>query len=142
MPAQPPIKLEGKTHEKVESFAYLGSIAEKQGGTDANEKSESVWPVQLKEIWTSRYLSNNTKIRLFNSNIKSVLYVLYGAETWKTTVNTAKKIQTFINKCLRMILRTRWPDNIGNQELWQWTNQKSVHLEIRQRLEIDRPHST
>jgi hypothetical protein len=71
--------------------------------------------LQLKEIWTSRYLSTNSKIRLFNSNIKSV--PLYRTETWRTTVNTAKKIQTFINNCLRMILRIHWPDNISNQEL-------------------------
>ena len=31
-----PMKLEGKAHEEVESFAYLGSIVEKQGGTDAD----------------------------------------------------------------------------------------------------------
>jgi hypothetical protein len=37
-----PIKFEGKVLEKVESFAYPGSIVEKQGGTGANERSESV----------------------------------------------------------------------------------------------------
>jgi hypothetical protein len=37
-----PIKLEGKALEEVESFAYLGIIVEKQGGTDADERSESV----------------------------------------------------------------------------------------------------
>jgi hypothetical protein len=42
-----PIKLEGKAFEKVESFAYLGSIIEKQGGSDANERSESVRPGQV-----------------------------------------------------------------------------------------------
>jgi hypothetical protein len=31
----------------MESFAYLGSIVEKQGGTDADERSESVRPWQL-----------------------------------------------------------------------------------------------
>jgi hypothetical protein len=41
-----------------------------------------------------RYLSTNTKIRLFNSNVKSVLHILYGTETRRTTVNTTKKIQT------------------------------------------------
>ena len=35
--------------------------------------------------------------------MKSVL--LYGAETWRTTVTTMKRIQTFINICLRRILK-------------------------------------
>jgi hypothetical protein len=42
-----PITLEGKAFEKMESFAYLGSIVEKQGGTDTNERSESVIKRQL-----------------------------------------------------------------------------------------------
>ena len=42
-----PIKLEGKALEEVESFAYLGSIVEKQGGTDADKRSESVRPGKL-----------------------------------------------------------------------------------------------
>jgi hypothetical protein len=34
-----------------------------------------------------------------------------------TTVNTTKKIKTFNNNCLRMILQIGWPDNIRNEEL-------------------------
>ena len=82
-------------------------------------------------IWTSRDLSANAKIRLFNTIVKSVL--LYGAETWRTTVTTTKKIQTFINNCLRRILRIRWPDTISNEELWQRTKQKPADVEIRKR---------
>jgi hypothetical protein len=51
-------------------------------------------------------------------------------------VNTTKKIQTFINNCLRKILRICWPDisdNISNEELWQRTNKKSADVAIRQR---------
>jgi hypothetical protein len=39
-----PIKLEGKVLKEVERFTYLGSIVEKQGGTDADKRSESVRP--------------------------------------------------------------------------------------------------
>jgi hypothetical protein len=41
------IKFEGKAFEKSGKLPYLGSIVEKQGGTDANERSESVRPGQL-----------------------------------------------------------------------------------------------
>ena len=37
------------------------------------------------------------KIKIVNANVKAVL--LYGADTWKTTVTTAKRIQTFVNSC-------------------------------------------
>ena len=68
---------------------------------------------------------------MFNSNVKAIL--LYGAETWRTTVATNKKIQTFINNCLRRILKIRWPATINNEELWQRTNQKPADQEILNR---------
>jgi hypothetical protein len=42
-----PIKFEGKALEEVERFANLGSIVEKQGGTDTYEISVSVRPGYL-----------------------------------------------------------------------------------------------
>ena len=118
-----PISIETKTLEEVDSFTYLGSIVDKQGGTDADIKirirKARIAFQQLKNIWTSRNLSYKTKIRIFNTNVKSVL--LYGAETWRTTINTNKKLQTFINSCLRRILKIRWPETIRNEELWKRT---------------------
>ena len=50
-------------------------------------------------IWKARNISLKTKVRLFNSNVKTIL--LYGAETWKTTKGLLHKLQVFINKFLR-----------------------------------------
>jgi hypothetical protein len=118
------IKLEEQVLEEVEAFTYLGSVVDKQGGTDADVrarigKARAVF-VQLKNIWGSKELSLKAKVRLFNTNVKSVL--LYGSETWRTTVTTIKRVQTFINTCLRKILQIRWPDTISNKDLWQRTN--------------------
>ena len=62
--------LEGSALEDVESFTYLGSIVNKQGGTDSDvkiriNKARTAF-LLLKNIWTARDLSTNTKIRLFN----------------------------------------------------------------------------
>ncbi|RXN30979.1 endonuclease-reverse transcriptase [Labeo rohita] len=115
-----PIVLEGELLQEVDDFTYLGSIVNKQGRTNADVKARigkaMTAFLQLKNIWSSRDLSFKTKIRVFNTNVKSVL--LYGSETWRTTVTTIKMIQTFINTCLRRILQIRWPNTIGNQELW------------------------
>ena len=130
-----PISIETKALEEVDSFTYLGSIVDKQGGTDADIKirirKARIAFQQLKNIWSSRKLSYNTKIRIFNTNVKSVL--MYGAETWRTTSNTNKKLQTFINTCLRRILKIRWPETIRNEELWERTRQRPVDIEIKQR---------
>ena len=37
------------------------------------------------------------KLRIFNTNVKAVL--LYAADAWRTTVNTTKRIQNFVNSC-------------------------------------------
>ena len=130
-----PIMLEGEALEEVEEFTYLGSIVNKQGGTDADVRvrigKARVAYLQLKNIWSAKDLAITTKIKIFNSNVKSVL--LYGAETWRTTVNTTNKIQSFINTCLRRILQIHWPNTISNKELWERTSQKPADEEILQR---------
>ncbi|VDP35168.1 unnamed protein product [Schistosoma curassoni] len=62
---------------------------------------------------------------------KSVL--LYGAETWRTTTTTIKKVQVFINSCLRKIFNIHWPETISNSLLWERTNQLPAEEEIRKR---------
>nr|KAG5702303.1 hypothetical protein BaRGS_002970 [Batillaria attramentaria] len=73
--------------------------------------------VMLKNIWASKVVSIRTKLRIYNSNVKSVL--LYGCETWRTTKTMQQKIQTFLNTCLRRIFNIRWPEKIRNEELWE-----------------------
>ncbi|KAK3778822.1 hypothetical protein RRG08_013088 [Elysia crispata] len=43
------------------------------------------------------------------------------------------RLQTFINGCLRTILKIKWPEKISNQELWQQTRQILVEQEILRR---------
>ncbi|VDP30881.1 unnamed protein product [Schistosoma margrebowiei] len=130
-----PITLDGQTLEDVESFTYLGSIIDEQGGSDADVKARigkaRTTFLQLKNIWNSKQLSTNIKVRIFNTNVKAVL--LYGAETWRTTTTTIKKVQVFINSCLRKILNIHWPDTISNSLLWERTNQLPAEEEIRKR---------
>ncbi|XP_028649227.2 LOW QUALITY PROTEIN: uncharacterized protein LOC114645554 [Erpetoichthys calabaricus] len=130
-----PVILNGSSLEEIQSFTYLGSIIDQQGGTDTDVKARigkaRAAFIQLKNIWASRELTLTTKIRLFNTNVKSVL--LYGAETWRTTKNTTRRIQTFTNTCLRKILHIRWPDTISNTNLWERTCQHSVEVEIWKR---------
>ncbi|CAH8548252.1 unnamed protein product [Schistosoma intercalatum] len=126
-----PITLGGETMEDVESFIYLGSIIDEQGGSDARISKTRTAFLQLKNIWNSKQLSTNIKVTIFNTNVKAVL--LYGAETWRTTTTTIKKVQVFINSCLRKILNIHWPDTISNSLLWERTNQFPAEEEIRKR---------
>jgi hypothetical protein len=63
--------------------------------------------------------------------VKSVL--LYGCETWFVTKEIQRKIQTFVKRCLRCILRIWWPNIISNKDLWKVTGQADIIVEIRKR---------
>ena len=57
----------------------------------------------------------------------------YDSETWRSTKLLTKKLQTFINKCLRKILNIHWPEVISNEELWERTQQIRIDESIIRR---------
>ena len=126
------ILLDGDYLEEVESFTYLGSVIAKDGGADKDikariGKARSAF-LTLKAVWRSKVILQSTKIRIFNSNVKTVLF--YGCETWRTTKAAMHKLQTFVNKCLRSILNIEWHDKVRNEELWERTGQERVEVQI------------
>ena len=130
-----PIMVEGEGIEELESFRYLCSIVDTRGGTEADvktriSKARAAFHI-LKNVWKSRVIGKTSQIRLFNTNVKSVL--LYGAETWRMNKTTLKRIQTFVNQYLRKILVIQWMDKVGNKDLWERTNQVQIEIEILKR---------
>ena len=68
--------IEPGTSSPVESFTYLGSIIYGKGGTEADVrtgigKARTAF-ANLSNVWKASKISISTKIRLFNSNVKSV----------------------------------------------------------------------
>jgi len=132
---QGPITLEGQDIEEVEKFTYLDSIVSKKGGSDEDieariKKARQAF-IMLRPIWKDRHITQKTKLRIFNSNVKSVL--LYGSESWRCTKVLDGKLQAFVNKCLREILKIWWPETISNEELWRRTEQDPVTMTIKRR---------
>ena len=132
---QAPIQLNGINLEDVESFDYLGSKIDEQGGTNRDvqariNKARTAF-ASLRKIWQSGSLSQRTKLRLFQSNVMSVL--LYGAETWYLNKGLENKLQVFVNKCLRRILKIFWPNTISNSNLLARCDMNAVKFIIRQR---------
>ena len=133
--SQEPISVYGEPIEEVDFFIYLGSVVDKLGGTDADiktrkGKARSAFK-KMKNVWSSAMLSTRIKVRIFNSTIKPVL--MYGSETWRMNSTPINKVQSFVNSCLRKLLRIHWPEVITNQELWEKTRQTPVKEDITQR---------
>ncbi len=130
-----PVTVKDQELEVVKVFVYLGSLVDGSGGTERDiaariGKARTAF-VMLEKIWRESKITVKTKLRIFNTNVKTVL--LYGSETWKTTKYLLRKLQVFVNKCLRRILNIRWPDTISNEDLLKKTTQTPIELEIRKR---------
>nr|KAG5696667.1 hypothetical protein BaRGS_023076 [Batillaria attramentaria] len=138
--ANTPVTVGGESIREVESFVYLGSVVDGQGGTDRDVTARigkaRAAMVMLKNIWASKVVSIRTKLRIFNSNVKSVL--LYGCETWRTTKTMQQKIQTFLNTCLRRIFNLPWPEKIRNEELWERAGQEPAARQILRRKLVEK----
>ncbi|VDP23728.1 unnamed protein product [Schistosoma margrebowiei] len=104
-----PITLDEEALEEEEAFTYLHRIIDEQGGlgadVNANIGKASATFLQLRNIWDSKQLSTTIKVRIFNTNVLTVL--LYGPETWRTTTTISNMVQVFINNCLRKVLNIR-----------------------------------
>lgn len=103
----------------MSKFVYLGSELSCKGGADEDienriKKAKAAF-AQLKAVWESNVLTRRVKLSLFESIVKSVL--LFGCETWRVTKGLTNKLQVFVNKSLRSILRVFWPKTIRNEDL-------------------------
>ena len=86
----------------------------------------------LQPIWKSRQCILRTKVRPYNSNVKSVL--LFGSECLRVVKGDMNKINAFHNGSLRKICRIFLPERISNEELYRKTKSQSVVLKIKTAL--------
>jgi len=128
-------RLEEMEIEEVGSSVYLGSVVSESGGREEDvasriKKANGVF-VQLNPVWRNLNISKEVKIRIFSTYVKSVL--LYTCETWQTTNQITRRLQIFVNKCLRQRMNIKWTETIMNEELWRITHQKSIENQIKRR---------
>ena len=127
--------IEGKVLEEVDDFTYLGSVISSDNGAKKDiesrlSKARATF-ARLRNIWKSKQFSRTTKLKIYNSNVKSVL--LYGSESWRVNQRDMGKIEAFHNGCLRRILNIFWPNKISNSQLYEITGCRSVVNEIKKR---------
>lgn len=130
-----PVSVDGTALEDVQEFVYLGSKMTTNGDCNAEVNTriskENQAFAMLKPIWRSTALSIHTKIRIYKSNVISVL--LYGSECWKTTAAIEHKLAVFQNKCLRRMLKVYWPSTISNDDLRKKTGVQAIQQTIQER---------
>lgn len=129
------LEIDGVAVEEVNEFTYLGSVIATDGGTEFDVRRRitlaNVAFGSLRNIWYSKRLTLKLKLKIYQSNVLSVL--LYGCETWRVVQSLTSKLQVFVNKCLRKICGIFFPERISNDELHSRTKQRLVGDIIRQR---------
>jgi len=130
------VVVDGQQVQDVDSFHYLGARTTKHRGAEDDIKSRLGKARgafnKLVKIWRGAKLSENTKIRIFKSNVIAVL--LYGYETWRMTKRDEAKLATFLHKCLRKILRIYWPMRVSNEEIRRRARTYTIREQIRRRM--------
>ena len=130
-----PVVVEGQRLENVKELSYLGSVVVTLGGTDKDAltrigKARAAF-IMLKKVWASKEVSVRTKLRIFRSNVETVL--LYGSETWRTTKRIQSRVPSFVNSCLRRTLGFCWNDKVTNKQLWERVEEELIALQVRRR---------
>ena len=63
--------------------------------------------------------------------------------TSSKSAQITRRLQIFINKCLRRIKNIKWTDKITNEELWRITKEKPIEIQIKKKkMELDWTHIT
>ena len=78
---QEPLGLHGEAVERVSEFTYLGSIINETGGADEDQDKEST--IDILDAYAcveEKCIRLQTKLRIFDTNVKSALR--YGSETF------------------------------------------------------------
>ena len=99
----------------MEEFKYLGTTLTNQNSIPEDIKSRlrsgNACYHSVQNLWSSRLLSKNLKIKIQRTIILSV--VLYGCETWSLTLSEEKKLKVFENMVLRRIFGPRRDEVMG-----------------------------
>ena len=104
------IHMNGHQLEEVDAFKYLGSTFTKDGRSSADIKTRigiaTSAMARLDNIWKSRDISFQTKVKLYKSLVLSIL--LYGCESWTLAAETTRRLQAFESKSYRRLLGIPW----------------------------------
>jgi len=99
------VRTDNITVERVEEFKYLGTTLTNKNSIPEEIKSRlrsgNACYHSVQNLWSSRLLSKNLKIKIYRTIILPV--VLYGCETWSLALREERKLRVFENTVLRRI---------------------------------------
>ena len=120
------ITIKNEIIEKVNKFKYLGAYV-----TSKNEVTEEIKSrlasgnacfYSVQKLLTSRLISRKLKLKIYRTVILPV--ILYGCESWSTTLADEHKLRVFENKVLRKIYGPKRDEMTGE---WRRLHNEELH---------------
>ena len=128
----------GNKLNSVLEITYLGSTISSDGRIDAEiqrrmARASTSFGRLRQRLWHNHHVSTQVKGKIYCAIVLSTL--LYGAEAWTVYRRQVKKLQAFMMRHLRSILRITWKDKVTNREILDRTGLPSMEeLLIRKNL--------
>ena len=131
------IKIDDHELKQVNEFVYLGGTICEDASTDQDIKRRiglACGVMQsLNPIWKAKEISRDTKVRVYEALVISVL--LYNSETWTLKEVFKKKLRVFEMSCLRKIKGITRRDRIRNTVI---KAELEIETDIVQRIQRKR----
>jgi hypothetical protein len=127
--------INGVEIERSESFVYLGSLVDAEGGMSGEVErrieaaNRAFW--SFRGLWKSKFVSLKTKGRVYAACVRSTL--LYGAENWALTEKEMNKVAVFDRKKLRWVAGVKWFDKVSNLELMKLVKLPQIDTYVMRR---------
>ena len=126
------LKIKDCQIKQVDKFCYLGSYITSNGRSKHDIVSRISQGkqtfIKLDNILTSSKLTFRTRFRILKSHVWSVM--LYGCESWSVLIDLEKRLKSAELWCLRRMLRIKWSDHIGNDEVWRRVSAHGIKSQI------------
>ena len=118
-----------KKRRRVERSKKVGSLIDDDNGVERRKQLVTVAVYKLNNVWIkSNKLKTSTKIKLYKSQLKSIL--LYNCGTWALTLTEEERLNAYYRKQLQKILNIRYHKKITNKSLYRTCQEKSLSLQI------------
>lgn len=122
--------------KEVDSFKYLGSYISNNGSIDKEienriSAASSAFGRLYHSVWKPHHLSLKTKLSIYETIVLSTL--LYSSECWTTLKHHLRKLNGFLVRCLKSILKITWRDYVPNEEVLRKAEMMTIEDIIRQR---------
>ena len=121
--------------EEVESFCYLGSVLDREGGVERAVRARvaAAWAKwrEIAGLLCNRRIPLKSRANIYDACIRSV--ILYGAESWPLTQRLEKYIQSCDRRLLRYMSGVSLRDRVSSAEVAQGCGLREILMVVRVR---------